>query len=223
MQMPARSRAPLLALAAVVVGVTWLGCASSETDPLGGGVEPDPSGTTTTPTPTTRPDFEAGFVDPDSGSDDPTPDGGGDTCVDNGDPGGTQNLAKALPDTDDAQNSPKTVTGVLNGPLDVDFYKFHVADTSGHLVEADIKTVTSGIELCVYVKCLNGTTTYSGCTGGVESTSDIGTKGCCATGPSTATPGWDCSGITDNDSADVVIRVKQTQNKCTPYSFSYAF
>lgn len=213
---------PLLgALAAVVVGVGWMGCATDNGDPVPGGEEPSPTTSSTTGKDSgTRPVFEAGF--PDAPDPDPTPDGG-DTCIDKDDQGSTETTAKALPDTSDADNSVKTVNAVLNGPVDVDFFKFHMADEFGSSVQADFQIQTAGVEMCVFVKCDGGETTVSSCTGGVLKTSDIGTKGCCATGPSQVTPNWDCPGITDNDSASFFVRLKQTQDKCTSYSWSYRF
>jgi hypothetical protein len=218
-----RARSRLFLFAAVVAGVGWLGCGTNNGDPA----EDEELGPTPTATAKedagARPDFEAGFPEDDAGNVDPTPDGG-DTCVDNGDPGSSENTAKALPNTDDAQNNPITVKGVLNGPVDVDFYKLTMADLNFHLVEADLQTQTPGVEFCAFVRCKGGgPTTVSGCNGGVLKTSDIGTKGCCATGPSKATPKWDCTGFTDDDSADFFIRVRQTQDKCTAYTWSYAF
>lgn len=224
--MPAHShsRLPLLVLGAVVAAVGWLGCASSEDAPADDpGLATSPtSSSTTTPQPTTRPDFEAGFVEPDAGPVDPTPDGG-DTCVDKNDIGGNESLAKMLPDTSDAQNTPIVVSSVLNGAVDADFFKLSMTDTAGRTVDTDFQIKTAGVEMCVYPRCKNGATTLDTCSGGVLKTSATGTKGCCVTGPGAANPNWDCGGITDNDSADFSISFKQTQNKCTSYSWSYVF
>jgi hypothetical protein len=220
-----RARSQLFVLAAIVAGAAWLGCATNG-DP--GADEPGtaPSGTSTSkPDPGTRPDFEAGFPDdPDSGTGtggDPTPDGG-DTCIDNGDPGGAENVAKMLPNTNDAQNTAISVSGVMNGAVDVDFYKIHVDDQSFHLLQPDIQATSSGVELCVFVKCdTTGTSNVTCSSPAVAKKSDIGTDGCCATGPASVTPGWNCNSTTD--SATLFFRVKQTADKCLPYSFSYAF
>ena len=217
-------RTQLLVLGAFVCAVGWLGCATSNGEPADDIVP--------TPSPTTRsdssakpdddhPDFEAGFPEEDAGNTDPTPDGG-DTCVDNNDQGSSENTAKVLPDTNDAQNDPITVSGVLNGPVDVDFFKLNVSDGLGHLLQPATSIKTSGVEMCVFVKCPSGSSSNVTCKGGgVAKKSDIGTDGCCATGPSAATPDWNCGGT--NDSATLFFRVKQTANKCTPYSLTYAF
>lgn len=177
---------------------------------------------------TSRPAFEAS-IDPSQEQDanvDPTPDGGGDTCVDNDDPGASENVAKSLPNTDDCDDNFKTVKGVLNGAVDVDFYKVSGQDKAGCSVETEFSTSTSGAEICVYARCKNATANaVTGCTHGTVDTSVVGMKGCCAAGPNKATPAWDCDGITDNDSADFVIRVRQSAggDKCLPYTISYRY
>jgi hypothetical protein len=216
-------RSQWLVLAALVLGVGWFGCATSNGDPVTDEVPVGkPAAAKPDPAAGDRPEFEAGFEEPDAGGNtDPTPDGG-DTCVDNNDPGSSENTAKALPDTNDAQNDPIVVNGVLNGPVDVDFYKVNVADNFGHLLQPDTQIKTSGVEMCVFVKCPGGSTSSVTCGGGgVAKKSDIGTDGCCATGPSGATPTWNCSGT--DDGATLFFRIKQTANKCAQYSFSYAF
>ncbi len=217
-------RSQFLVLGALIGVVGWLGCATSNGDPIDD-IVPTPSPTTKTPATSDpgagdRPGFEAGFPE-DAGNTDPTPDGG-DTCVDNNDPGSSENTAKVLPDTNDAQNNPITVSGVLNGPVDTDFYKLNVADTFGHLLQPHTQIKTSGVEMCVFVRCPSGNSSNVTCGGGgVAKKSDIGTDGCCASGPSGATPTWNCGGF--DDSAVLFFRVKQTANKCSPYSFTYAF
>jgi hypothetical protein len=215
----------LLLLGAIAIAGVWMGCATNG-DPAVDDPTPAPGTTGTVKAdPTARPDFEAGFPDMDGGGEggntiDPTPDGG-DTCVDNNDPGGAENTAKALPDTDDSQNTAISVSGVLNGPVDVDFYRLNVADTSFHLLQPDIQATSTGTEMCVFVKCPSGTSNVTCSAPAVAKKSDIGIDGCCGTGPSSVTPGWNCGGT--DDSAQLFIKISQTANKCLPYTFSYAF
>jgi hypothetical protein len=211
---------------AFFVGAALFGCAAASSD--GGGADDpgDPSAPGTKHDEAPRPGFDASFdsASPDGGPPEPSRDGGAGPCIDDDDPGGSENVAKALPGTTDCDDKPKNVGGVLNGPVDVDYYRLTVTDKLGCSVETDFESPTSGVELCVFVKCLNGTTTnVSGCNGGVQKTSEIGMKGCCATTPGKAIPNWDCGGITDNDSADIFVRVKQTANRCLPYTISYHF
>ena len=76
-------------------------------------------------------------------------------------------------------------------------------------------------QICVFARCQNATANpVTGCTAGTEATSDLGWKGCCATGPGEATPKWDCSGT--NDSTDFFIRIKpMTSKSCVKYAFKY--
>jgi hypothetical protein len=219
-------RSPLFVLVAIATGVVWTGCATANGDPAVDepGTPPTQGGGTTKADASVRPDFEAGFPEElDAGNNvDPTPDGGGDTCVDNGDPGGAENTAKGLPNTDDAQNSPIVVKGILNGSTDTDFYKVHVEDKSFHLLQPDLQIANSGVEMCVFVKCdTNGQSNVTCSAPAVAKKSDIGTDGCCGNGPSAVTPGWDCKSTTD--SAQLFVRIRETTNVCRPYSWSYAF
>lgn len=217
-----RARSQLFVLAAVALGVGWLGCATSNGEPGEPEAPPGPPATATTkPEPTTRPDFEAGFTEPDAATDDPTPDGGGDTCVDKNDPGSSESTAKALPDTTDGVDNKTMVTGVLNGQVDVDFYKLKVSDVSTGMLGPDLAIETAGTEMCVFVNCISAGASTVKCSSGVAATSAGGFKGCCAAGPNQIVPDWNCNGI--NDSAELYIRVKQTAAKCTPYSWSYVF
>ena len=229
----ARASSVMSLLAAIVVAAAWMGCASSG-DPGPGDPPAAPAsnlkgkdaGAPTTANdrdPPGHPAFEAGF--PDSSSADPTPDGG-DVCIDKDDPGSTEATAKALPDTTAAQTSPITVKGVLSSPVDVDFYSIKASQALFHFLSADLQDATPSTELCVFAKCLNGTTNWKGCTQGVEKTSDIGDKGCCTAGPGRADPDWSCGGTFQyDDSAQFYIRIKETAggSACLPYSFSYAF
>jgi hypothetical protein len=167
------------------------------------------------------PKFDATIDPPETGGpgddEDPTPPGGGDQCIDNGDPGGSENVATALPDTTDCDNDYKTITGVMKGAVDVDFYKLSATDEgislshpTGCKLDTDFEGETAGTELCVFLRCKNST---------VNSVT-----GCCAAAPGKAVPKWDCSGITDNDSADIFIRVRQINgDKCLPYKVRYRF
>ncbi len=174
-----------------------------------------------------RPAFDASFPDEPDANVDPTPEAGADTCIDNDDPGGAENVAKQLPATDDCDNNLKTVKGVMNGAVDVDFYKLSGTDKGGCSLATEFSVASAGVELCVYARCKNATAdAVSGCAQGVMSTNAAtGMKGCCTNGPGKATPNWDCSGITDDDSADFLIRVKSSgsTDACIAYSFSYVF
>lgn len=223
-----RSRLAVLA-AASVVGLLLLGCSTDNGDPE------DPTELPAVETPAkerkandteTPPEFDADFDDAGGpNNDDPTPPDDGDQCIDNDDPGSAENVAKVLKPTSDCDNSYKTIDGVMKGAVDVDFYKLSMSDETGCLVQADFEAQTAGTELCVFARCKNSTIdAVTGCAQGVQQTSDIGMKGCCAAAPGRAVPKWDCEGWTDNDSADFFFRVRQPSgDKCLPYKVRYRF
>lgn len=227
----------LMALVVLGGGMWSTACTSNDTEGDGGGGTFSPSssssssgssGRATGRENEDRPAFDASFSQEQDANVDPTPDGG-DTCVDNDDPGSAENVAKQLGETSDCSSAgTKTVKGVMSGAVDVDFYKLSMKDELGFTcqVDPDIGSPTSGLELCVYARCKNSTQdAVTGCKQGVENTNTIGMKGCCATTPGKAIPKWDCAGITDDDSADFVVRVKQAAggDKCLPYTFTYTF
>jgi hypothetical protein len=209
---------------ASVVGLALVGCATS-----GAGSDPEATPPANLPGEKTSneskpPEFEASFETGDGGGSPPPSEG--DQCIDNDDPGGAENVAKLLPATDDCDDDYKTVSGVMKGGVDVDFYKFSVRDEPVWCSrDTDFEVQTAGTELCVFVRCKDSTVdAVTGCSQGVEATSDIGMKGCCAAAPGHVVPDWDCSDLWDDDSADVFLRVRQPNaNKCLPYKVSYRF
>lgn len=208
---------------------SWMGCAANGTSDDGTGTGSGTSGGSSgssgkTPPPPpepppSNPDFDAAFPE-DSGGD-PTPPQG-DQCVDNNDPGGTESSAHALANIDDCDSSGSTITGTMNGAVDVDMYKFQGTDTFGCEVNPTASSSTTGLELCVFVACMSGSIDFKGCSGGVQKTSDIGDPGCCVATPGTTTLDYNCVGTT-SESANVFIRVKQTGTTCLPYSVAYHF
>lgn len=225
-----RYRLPLiLALAA---GGVWLGCGTDNGDASGEDPEGYPPDETTgdeddgttggNALDSGSSTKDASKADASDGGDLPVPDGG-DTCVDTSDPGANESLAKSLGDTNDSDDTTKTVTGVLDGYLDTDFYSLGVVDTSSGIIGAHFNMKTSGVEFCVFVKCKTDTTNFKSCNGGTATTSSIGNSGCCATGPSEASPDWSCGGTFTSDSADFYVRIKQTADACTPYEWTYTF
>ncbi|HVH44763.1 MAG TPA: hypothetical protein VM925_20560 [Labilithrix sp.] len=221
----------------MIVGLVLIGCSSSDDAeeptavPLGQAPADNKASEDERPDfkPTFDSEKDAGGVDPED--EDPTP-ASSDQCIDKDDPGSAENVAKALPDTDDCDDDYKTVSGVAKGPVDVDFYKLSAIDQGvswsepvGCMLETDFVGETAGTEICVYARCQNSTVdAVTGCEQGTAAKSDIGMNGCCAAAPGRAVPKWDCSGITDDDSAVFFIRVKQINGKlCLPYKFRYRY
>lgn len=217
--------------AGLLAVVALVACASTEEgeDPYGFG-SPGDTEETEEPESKERPAFDASFEPtpetPDSGSGGPSGgDGGGGPCNDKDDPGATENVAKVLPATTDCDDNYKTVAGIVQSAVDVDMFKLSGTDKTLCSVETDFDLKTSNVQLCVFLKCTNGTLNpVTGCAAGVSATSDTGMKGCCTSKAGHVTPEWDCGGITDNDSADFVIRVKgENANACLAYQFDYRF
>lgn len=210
----------------------WLGCGTDNGDPAGDGTgTPTDSTTSTSPTskPTsTRPEFDASFPDdggtpPDDGGGTPTNDGGGGlTCNDPNDVPGTEPFAKDLGTITDKDADGASVTGVVKGSTDVDFYKVVGTDTLGYVIDPTLTSSSSGVEMCMFLVCAAGTMDFQGCSGGSQATSAIGNPGCCFTAPGTTTLNYNCKG-TANDTATAFIRMKQTGNLCLNYSASYHF
>lgn len=237
--------APTSALwsAAAVIAIALVGCASTDN---GDADAPAPTPATNDATaapereqksdaPKTgdRPDFAPQFDNTtppatEPKKDEPAPTG--ETCKDDADAPATPALAKKLAETDDCNQDMISVTGVMNGGVDTDYYSLSALDKgpslshpAGCKLDSAFETKTAGTEICVFARCKNTTeNTVNGCIEGKEATSENGWKGCCGT---KALPDLDCSGFNDNDSSDFLIRIKSTsnENKCTPYKFEYRF
>ncbi len=221
-----RPRAFFLACTAAASLALAAACGTSNGNAGTPGLEdlPDPE---TSENPPTRPAFEAGFPEDDGGKRDGTADGGPSSCSDPADPGSTPGSARALPNTDDADNNFKPVSGVISSPVDIDVYTLSGSDTTGAVLDTSFPLTTAGVELCVFVHCANAgaaVTPVEGCNEGTkQKEAASGWEGCCATGPADPTPEWDCSGT--DDSADFLLRVSPTPSTttCQAYSFSYRF
>lgn len=145
-------------------------------------------------------------------------------CIDNGDPGGTDNTATRLEPVSDCSDNHIELTGRMKGASDIDLYKLSASDDGwGCQIETEIKTETRGIELCVFARRKDGEQGFESCkAGGKPATSDLGDKGCCITGPGDAAPNlkWTLG----SDAVDFTIRVRQPSgNACVPYSIKYRF
>lgn len=219
-------------LVSVVVGASWLsGCGTDNGDP-----EVDAGVRTTTPKRDagssgaeddagSSGDLDSGSSGDNDGGSSGLPDGGsssgGPVCNDTDDAGGSEAAAKGLPAVSDC-DAQVTKSGVANGILDKDFYKFLGTDNFGFgcVVGATAGTTAAELEVCMFVKCKTGDTDFQGCTKGTQATSDIGMKGCCANSPGTVELDYNCTGTTD-ESGDFYMRVKARVDKCIPYTLSY--
>jgi len=133
----------------------------------------------------------------------------------------------------DFREPPLSIEGAAdhwNQRVDTDYYSLSAVDKgpslshpAGCKLDSAFETKTAGTEICVFARCKNTTeNTVTGCTEGKAATSENGWNGCCGT---KAVPDLDCSGFTDNDSSDFLIRIKPTNNAnaCLPYKFEYRY
>ncbi len=159
---------------------------------------------------------------PPSNTDPAPPDA--DQCIDPSDAGDQENASMSLPAANDCDAAAKTISGVLKGSADQDFYSVSATDDWCSF-DPEFESTTAGTELCVYARCKNTTTSaVTACAQGVKSTSPSGLTGCCAAAPGRAVPTLDCGTWTGDDSADFFVRVRQINgDKCLPYAVSYRF
>ncbi len=169
----------------------------------------------------------------DAGSEAATADAAGDAPADAGtppltcngetsEPNETEVLASPLGTIDDCDGSGSSVSGVSSGIGDTDWLHFVGTDTFGCSVDPTVQINTTGLRLCAFALCLDGTTTVSDCGVGAPATSPAGTHGCCTGGTASMTLQINCSG--SDDAANVFVRVDQpTTNVCVSYDVTYHF
>jgi hypothetical protein len=164
------------------------------------------------------PVIDSGVVDSGVVKDSGTPDSS--TCADPTDLGGLES-PRALPAiTDSDANPPHSVQGILSSATDKDSYSFFGEDKVGALVGLTAKIDIPNAELCIFMKCKNGTpTNVSACSKGTKATDPVAGPGCCGT--TEVTPDYDCGGTFDNDSAEIEIHVKATAPMCQAYRVDY--
>jgi hypothetical protein len=135
-------------------------------------------------------------------------------------PNASEILATPLGIIDDCDSSGSSVHGVSSGTGDVDWMVFHGTDTFGCSVDPTLSINATGVRLCAFALCDDGTTTIQNCNGATAATSPAGTHGCC-TNTKNLSVQINCSGT--NDSAAIYVRVDQTQNQCVAYDVAYHY
>ena len=119
-----------------------------------------------------------------------------------------------------ADSAGGTFTGVVDSG-DVDYFTYFGEDKLTCLVNAVAATTDPGFRLCLFAACAGGAqTTIKSCKAGVITSGPNGMQGCCATAPGNVELDFDCPGLTDDDSADVWMRVDDA-TACTGYAVSY--
>lgn len=142
-----------------------------------------------------------------------------------GEPNDSEATAVDLGTIDDCNGSGSTVTGLLFGVADVDWYKYQGVDTFGIGCSVDPKrTVTSSdpLTLCKYFQCPDNDETFDCPSGTSPATSPDGRPGCCGDGGFTV--GLTCgSSSLNSDDALVYIKLETAVNDCVNYSLSFEY
>lgn len=142
-------------------------------------------------------------------------------CEDPGpEPNETQETAHYLGKISDADSAGGFVCGALNGPGDVDWYRFVGDDAFLNVVDPKREIDAKGVgRICAYAQCLNGNTSVT-CFTETPDTAPGGQKGCCD--PVQVKPYVECAGL--DDSAEMWIRIDNPgAEMCLEYDFDYHF
>lgn len=136
----------------------------------------------------------------------------------------TESTARDLGTTSDC-NGGDTVTGVLEGVTDIDWYKYQGTDEFGINCSVDpVRSVTASqtVEFCKYIQCIDEEADFE-CPGTTDpATSPDGRAGCC--GPMGFQVDFICGGSSVNDdSAWIYMSIETTSNTCVDYDIDYDF
>jgi hypothetical protein len=151
--------------------------------------------------------------------------GGGVTCNDTGsEPNDSEAAALTQPQINDCDGSGSSVTGVIAGSGDVDWFKFKGDDDLLCSVDpyAISSAVSGGARLCAFADC-GGVTELKSCKKGVQNSSPSGLAGCCTTTGTDVALEINCPG-TPEDNATIYIRIDQPSgNSCISYTIDYHY
>jgi hypothetical protein len=115
-------------------------------------------------------------------------------------------------------------SGRLSTTQDVDWWVYFGNDDVGPCVEPKRPVVdaTSGLRICKFFECDNGNEASVACSAGAElASSPGGLPGCCSLGPFDVQ--LDCGGFTDDDTANVYLRIDSASEPCTDYVVQFEF
>ncbi len=151
----------------------------------------------------------------------------GSTCNDNGaEPNETEQQAWNLGNISDDDGDQDSVSGVVDGAFDPDWFKYHGADESFTVVDPTRSlTASAPIRLCKFIDCDNGEEANFSCPSATQSASSPdGRPGCCSMG-GFAIDDLVCGGSQFNsDDATVFIRIDNPANTpCVSYTLTYHF
>lgn len=135
----------------------------------------------------------------------------------------TEENAADLGDIGDADDDGGTLTAVLDGPEDVDWFFYDGSDDIVSSVDPTrTLTTVGGLRLCKYAECVNGLleTEVTCPEGTAMATSPDNRPGCC--GDDGFEVELNCQGVVSDD-ARVYLRVDQAQQECVQYTLDYHY
>jgi len=137
---------------------------------------------------------------------------------------GAEDSATDVGSITDDDSEKFTISGVLSGASDVDWYTYHGKDTFGYVAEPTLSELSGALRLCHFLACDNGgaAQTELECPEGTKlALSPQLRPGCCAE-TTFAIKTFNCPG--NDESARMWIRVdKAAVDACTNYSFKVNF
>lgn len=120
------------------------------------------------------------------------------------------------------KNTAHTVTGVIDGEYDVDWYGY---DITGSPTTAVSLANAVAAELCVFYQCKAGTLTVQCNNGSAAAVDEEGNSGCCATGTATTAPSFTtlmyCSPGADD--SYTMLSVTSLEDQCADYTAHFNF
>lgn len=150
----------------------------------------------------------------------------GEACPDMGDePNESEESAIDLGNITDCDDQGGAAVGVLAGPDDVDWFRYHATDETGCSVDPS-RSLTAGfaIRLCKFIQCDNAEENDFECPSGTTPEESPGLRpGCCSAGGISFD--LTCGGSSINsDNATVFIRLDNPDEyDCVPYMLSYHY
>ena len=142
-----------------------------------------------------------------------------------GEPNDTESTAHDLGTIGDCDDEGGSVSGLLDGPTDPDWYKYYGTDASSLCTTDPNRSVTSShpIRVCKFIQCDDNEANDFECPSGTSSaTSPDGRPGCCAA--SSIDFSLTCGSSSLNaDNAMVYVRIDTQENACVTYTLTYAY
>jgi hypothetical protein len=141
-----------------------------------------------------------------------------------GEPNDSEQDAYDLGNITDCDSTGGSLSGLLETPSAVDWYRYHGQSTVSFCIVDPTRSVTSSdaIRVCKYAVCDNQQSTTITCPQGTTSdTSPEGRDGCCGSGGFTMKVS--CGGAFTPNTSTVFIRIDQAASNCVTYSMMYHY